>query len=48
MTSQNRTLRWNASIHYSMAGAKMPNAVMSGSVDGRFVCADDIVVFLLL
>ena len=46
-TSQNRTLRWNASIAYSMAGAKMPNGVMFDSVDGRFVCADDIVVFLL-
>jgi hypothetical protein len=30
-----------------MAGAKMANAAMFGSVDGRFVCADDIVVFLL-
>src|SRR5215813_13560824 len=44
MTSQNRTLRWNASVQYSMAGAKMPNVIVFGSVEGRF---GDIAEFLL-
>src|SRR5215472_4706374 len=39
MTSQNRTMRWAASIPYSIAGPNIPNALDENCVCGTSVCS---------